>query len=62
MRKKLAQIALSLALSIFFPLPSWGATILEEIKTTGVLQAGVREDAAPFGYRSALLRMGRILY
>ncbi|WP_413165191.1 transporter substrate-binding domain-containing protein [Capilliphycus salinus ALCB114379] len=52
MRRKLAQIALSLALSIFFPLPSLGATILEEIKTTGVLKAGVREDAAPFGYRA----------
>lgn len=52
MRRKLAQIVLSLALSIFFPLPSFGATVLEEIKTTGILKAGVRQDAAPFGYRS----------
>ncbi|ERT08406.1 bacterial extracellular solute-binding s, 3 family protein [Lyngbya aestuarii BL J] len=37
----------------FFPLPSFGATVLEEIKTTGILKAGVRQDAAPLGYRSA---------
>lgn len=52
MRRQLAQIALSLALSIFLPLPSFGATVLDEIKTTGILKAGVREDAAPLGYRS----------
>ncbi len=41
MRRKLAQITLSLALSIFFPLPSLAATVLEDIKTTGILKVGV---------------------
>lgn len=53
MRRKLAQITLSLALSIFFPLPSLAATVLEDIKTTGILKVGVRKDAAPLGYLSS---------
>lgn len=53
MRRKLTQISLSLALSILFPLPSLAATVLEDIKTTGVLKVGVRQDAAPLGHLSS---------
>ncbi|MEL7034899.1 MAG: amino acid ABC transporter substrate-binding protein [Cyanobacteria bacterium J06592_8] len=53
MRRKLTRTVLSLALSIFFPAPCLGATVLEDIKATGVLKVGVREDAAPVSYRSS---------
>ncbi len=44
------QIGLSLLLSLAFPLTSLAEPILEEIKRTGILRAGVRQDAAPLGY------------
>ncbi len=52
MRKPLTQIALSLILSVIYPFPSWAETVLEEIKRTGIIRAGVRQDAAPLGYLS----------
>lgn len=50
MNKKLAIPLLTLILSINFPLASWAETALEKINRTGVLKAGVRTDAVPFGY------------
>jgi polar amino acid transport system substrate-binding protein len=39
-------------LVITTPNPAWGETTLERIKNTGVLNAGTRADAMPFGYRT----------
>ena len=50
MKNRLIQIGLSLILSLAFPLVSSAEPILDEIKKTGVLRAGVRQDAAPLGY------------
>lgn len=41
---------LGLISSLLLPLPGFGATVLEEIRRTGVLKVGIRQDAAPFGY------------
>ncbi len=53
MKTKLATIALSLILSVILPLPSLAGTVLEDIKRTGVLKAGIRQDAPPLGFVSA---------
>lgn len=53
MKNKLATITLSLILSVLFPLQSFAGTVLEDIKRTGVLKAGVRQDAPPLGFVSA---------
>ena len=50
MKTKLATITLSLILSVLFPLQSFAGTVLEDIKKTGVLKAGVRQDAPPLGF------------
>jgi polar amino acid transport system substrate-binding protein len=50
MDKKLAVSLLSLLFSISFPLSVWAETVLEKVSRTGVLTAGVRTDAVPFGY------------
>ncbi len=33
-----------------FPLKVWAETVLEKIERTGVMEAGIRRDAIPFGY------------
>ncbi len=53
MKTQLATIALSLILSVILPLPSLAGTVLEDIKRTGVLKAGIRQDAPPLGFVSA---------
>lgn len=53
MKTKLATMALSLILSVILPLPSLAGTVLEDIKRTGVLKAGIRQDAPPLGFVSA---------
>lgn len=50
MNKKLTVSLLTLIFSINFPLSSWAETVLEKVNRTGVLNAGVRTDAVPFGY------------
>ncbi len=52
MKKNLTAVAFSVFLSLLLPLPSWAETVLEEIKRTGVLKVGVRQDAPPLGYVS----------
>lgn len=53
MKTKLATVTLSLILSVLFPLQSVAGTILEDIKRTGILKAGIRQDAPPLGFVSA---------
>jgi polar amino acid transport system substrate-binding protein len=50
MDKKLAVSLLSLLFTVSFPLSVWAETVLEKVNRTGVLTAGVRTDAVPFGY------------
>lgn len=50
MDKKLAISLLSLLFTVSFPLSVWAETVLEKVNRTGVLTAGVRTDAVPFGY------------
>lgn len=50
MNKKLAVSLLTLLLTVNFPLSGWAETVLEKVNRTGILTAGVRTDAVPFGY------------
>lgn len=50
MKKQLALISTTLLLSLGLQAPSLGGQILEKIKETGVITAGARKDAIPFGY------------
>ncbi len=50
MDKKLAVSLLTLLFTVNFPLLTWAETVLEKVNRTGVLTAGVRTDAVPFGY------------
>lgn len=50
MNQKLTVSLLTLIFSINFSLSSWAETVLEKVNRTGVLNAGVRTDAVPFGY------------
>lgn len=50
MGKKLTLLVLSLLLTATLQPPSWAGQILDRIKQTGVITAGVRKDAIPFGY------------
>ncbi|GFE71002.1 amino acid ABC transporter substrate-binding protein [Chroococcus sp. FPU101] len=50
MKKQLTLILLSLLLSICHQTPSLAGKILEKIRETGVITAGARKDAIPFGY------------
>lgn len=50
MNKKLAVSLLTLLFTVNFPLLGWAETVLEKVNRTGVLTAGVRTDAVPFGY------------
>jgi polar amino acid transport system substrate-binding protein len=50
MFKRLALLGLSVGLSAVLAVPAWSGTILERIQKTGVITAGARKDAIPFGY------------
>lgn len=50
MKKQLTLVLLSLLLSICHQSPSLAGKILEKIRETGVITAGARKDAIPFGY------------
>ncbi|MEA5537379.1 amino acid ABC transporter substrate-binding protein [Crocosphaera sp. XPORK-15E] len=50
MGKKLVLLVLTLLLTTTYQLPSWAGRILEKIQQTGVITAGTRKDAIPFGY------------
>lgn len=51
--KKFAALALSLCVGLTTALPSWAGETLDRIKETGVIRAGTRKDAVPFGYVNA---------
>ncbi|MGK7930068.1 MAG: amino acid ABC transporter substrate-binding protein [Microcystaceae cyanobacterium] len=51
--KKLTLFALSILLTATAQAPSWAGEILDKIKQTGTITAGVRKDAIPFGYINA---------
>jgi len=50
MYQRFAIPLLGLFLSLSFSPSAWAETVLEQIERTGVLRAGVRTDAVPFGY------------
>ncbi len=50
MGKKLALIVLSLLFITTCQSPVWASRVLEKIRQTGVITAGTRKDAIPFGY------------
>lgn len=50
MGKKFVLLVLTLLLTATSQSPSWAGQILEKIKETGVITAGTRKDAIPFGY------------
>ena len=49
---KLAIISWGIAISVLFPQLSQARTVEEEIKKTGVLKVGIREDSPLFGFGS----------
>jgi polar amino acid transport system substrate-binding protein len=50
MKKKIVLLILTLLLTATYQTSSWAGEILEKIKQTGVITAGTRKDAIPFGY------------
>lgn len=50
MKTKLTLGVISLILSLSFPAVSQAQTVLEDIRQTGVLKVGIRQDAPPFGF------------
>lgn len=50
MKKRLMLISMTVLLAMLSQSPSWAGKILEKIKETGVITAGARKDAIPFGY------------
>ncbi len=50
MSKKLTLVILTLLLATTCQAPSWAGKVLEKIRQTGVINAGTRKDAIPFGY------------
>ncbi|KDR56887.1 MULTISPECIES: transporter substrate-binding domain-containing protein [Limnospira] len=50
--KNIIRVFLTLTLCSLFPLNAIAGTVLEDIRRTGILKAGVRQDAAPLGYLS----------
>ncbi|MDV3000866.1 MAG: Glutamate/aspartate import solute-binding protein [Chroococcopsis gigantea SAG 12.99] len=48
---KITTIIVSALLTASFILPSQAESVLDKIKRTGLLEVGIRDDAAPFGYR-----------
>ena len=51
-RLKLAIISCGIALSVLFPQVSQARAVEQEIKKTGVLKVGIREDSPLFGFSS----------
>ena len=51
-RLKLAIISSGIAISVLFPQLSQARTVEQEIKKTGVLKVGIREDSPLFGFGS----------
>ncbi len=49
-RLKLAIISSGIAISVLFPQVSQARTVEQEIKKTGVLKVGIREDSPLFGF------------
>jgi polar amino acid transport system substrate-binding protein len=50
MHKKLALLGLTLCLAATCQTPAWSGSLLDKIKQTGVITAGARKNARPFGY------------
>lgn len=50
---KIVRVLLALTLCTLFPLSAFAGTVQEDIRRTGILKAGVRQDAAPLGYLSS---------
>lgn len=50
MSQKIAIAALTIILSLVSQTSSWASEVLERIRETGVINAGVRKDAIPFGF------------
>jgi polar amino acid transport system substrate-binding protein len=50
MKKQLSLISITLLFSIISQSPSLAGKILDRIRETGVITAGARKDAIPFGY------------
>lgn len=50
MYKQIAITAITLVLTLSSQTPSWAGKVLDKIKQTGVITAGARKDAIPFGY------------
>ncbi|HAC62238.1 MAG TPA: amino acid ABC transporter substrate-binding protein [Cyanothece sp. UBA12306] len=50
MNKKLSLVIFTLLLLTTCQTPSWAGQVLEKIRQTGVINAGTRKDAIPFGY------------
>lgn len=50
MSPKLILIVISLIVSVLFPTVASAQTVLEDIRETGVLKVGIRQDSMPFGY------------
>lgn len=50
MQKKLGSILLAIFLAVVIHEPAWAGNLLERIKQTGMITAGTRKNAVPFGY------------
>jgi polar amino acid transport system substrate-binding protein len=53
MNRKLAIMLVTVAMTISSNNSSWAGTIFDRIQKTGVITAGARKDAIPFGYVNA---------
>jgi polar amino acid transport system substrate-binding protein len=53
MKKYLTLISITFLFSLINQFPCWAGKILEKIQQTGVITAGARKDAIPFGYIDA---------
>ncbi|ACK71279.1 extracellular solute-binding protein family 3 [Gloeothece citriformis PCC 7424] len=52
MYKQFAITAITLLLTVTSQAPSWAGRVLDRIRQTGVITAGARTDAIPFGYKN----------
>nr|MCU0536187.1 transporter substrate-binding domain-containing protein [Hydrococcus sp. Prado102] len=52
MPKKLALVFLTCLFGVTCQASSWAGIVLDRIKQTGVMTAGARTDAMPFGYKN----------
>ncbi len=48
--RQLSVCLTAVGVAVTFPLGAWAETVLEKINRTGVITAGTRQDAAPFGF------------